>query len=29
MYAAKASKISNKPMKNDDPKSKLIEMLKR
>lgn len=27
-YAAKASKIANKPMKNDDPKSKMIEMLK-
>jgi len=28
-YAAKASKIANKPMKNDDPKSKMIEMLKK
>lgn len=28
-YAAKASKIANQPRKNDDPKSKLIEMLKK
>jgi len=28
MYAAKAAIISNKPMRNDDPKAKLIEELK-
>jgi hypothetical protein len=27
-YAGKASSISNKPMRNDDPKSKFIEELK-
>jgi len=27
-YAGKASSISNKPMRNDDPKSKYIEELK-
>lgn len=28
-YASKASFISNKPVKNDDPKMRLIEELKR
>lgn len=28
-YAAKASYISNKPVKNDDPKNRQIEELKR
>jgi hypothetical protein len=28
VYASKASIISNKPIRNDDPKSKLIEDLK-
>ena len=27
-YAAKASKIANKPWKNNDPKSQIIETLK-
>ena len=27
-YASKASFISNKPIKNDDPKSRMIEELK-
>ena len=28
-YASKASYISNKPIKNDDPKMRLIEQLKK
>lgn len=28
-YAAKASKIANKPRKNEDPKSRVIEQLKK
>jgi hypothetical protein len=28
-YAAKASKIANKPRRNDDPKSQEIKMLKK
>ena len=28
-YASKASYISNKPIKNDDPKMRLIEELKK